>query len=443
MDGNSALAGPQNNHRSLTMTAYRPARSFMLAMRQSRHVAGWLCLCCALSVTTSAHAAIKYTITDLGTLGGTSSVGYGINSSGQVTGQSQTADGAFHAFMWTPAAIGGADGTMIDLGTLGGVNSKGVAINATGQVAGTSDTTPDRFDYHAFLWTPTTLGGANGSMLDLGTLGGTYSEGKAINADGQVAGLSFFTGDRATGGYIWTPATANGTSGTLLDLNTMNSSTSQANGINDSGRVTGYFYPDDPPANYYAFVYDSAQNHLQMLDGIAVTGEAINASGQITGRTGSIGGDAGRAFLWTPTTPNGTDGTLIDLGTLGGKWAYGMSINTGGQVTGISFTAGEPPNIREHAFVATGEGGIVDLNTLIDPLSGWELAYGAAINDAGQITGMGYFGGNQRAFLLTPVVPEPSSLALLVLGLPLVIRRKVSRSQLTRAPLHLQNRSAL
>ena len=51
---------------------------------------------------------------DLGTLGGTYSVGFAINDSGQVTGTADTADGAAdHAFLW--------DGTtMQDLGTLGG-----------------------------------------------------------------------------------------------------------------------------------------------------------------------------------------------------------------------------------------------------------------------------------------------------------------------------------
>lgn len=37
---------------------------------------------------------------DVGTLGGTSSVGYAINEDAQVVGMSQTATGAFHAFVW-------------------------------------------------------------------------------------------------------------------------------------------------------------------------------------------------------------------------------------------------------------------------------------------------------------------------------------------------------
>jgi hypothetical protein len=46
---------------------------------------------------------------------------------------------------------------------------------------------------------------------------------------------------------------------------------------------------------------------------------------------------------------------------------------------------------------------MVDLNTLIAPLSGWELLDASAINDAGQITGQGLIGGEYHAYLLTPI----------------------------------------
>jgi probable HAF family extracellular repeat protein len=131
--------------------------------------------------------------------------------------------------------------SVTDLGTLGGTASNASGINASGQVTGTSDTTAELFDYHAFLWTPTTPNGTEGTIIDLGTLGGTYSEGKAINASGQVAGLSFMPGDSATGAFIWTPTTPNGTSGTLSDSSALGGSSSEAQGINDRGQVTGYF----------------------------------------------------------------------------------------------------------------------------------------------------------------------------------------------------------
>jgi len=53
-----------------------------------------------------------------------------------------------------------------------------------------------------------------------------------------------------------------------------------------------------------------------------------------------------------------------------------------------------------------------DLNNLIDPNLGWTLTNAVGINDNGQICGYGQYGGQQEAFLLTPV-PEPSTLGLL------------------------------
>jgi probable HAF family extracellular repeat protein len=87
-----------------------------------------------LAAVTPAHAALIYTLTDLGTLGGFYSSANAINSTGQVVGSSMTASGRTHAFRTSAdAAINPATD---DLGTLGGIESYGYAINASGQVAG-------------------------------------------------------------------------------------------------------------------------------------------------------------------------------------------------------------------------------------------------------------------------------------------------------------------
>lgn len=101
---------------------------------------------------------------------------------------------------------------------------------------------------------------------------------------------------------------------------------------------------------------------------------------------------------------------ITDLGTLGGTYSNAQGINVSGHVTGSSTGNGD---IDLYAFLYTPQNGMVNLNSLIDPQSGWELSTGSAINDAGQITGLGLIGGEHRAFLLTPV-PEPISPALFV-----------------------------
>jgi probable HAF family extracellular repeat protein len=140
---------------------------------------------------------------------------------------------------------------------------------------------------------------------------------------------------------------------------------------------------------------------LGTLGGTESFGGSINASGQVAGFSYTTGHAAYHAYLWTPTTPNGTSGTMQDLATLGGLNSYSYNVGAGGQVVGASeveITSGDT-----HAFLYTSGSGMVDLNTLIDPLSGWQLLDAADINEAGQITGQGLIGGQYRAYLLTPI----------------------------------------
>ncbi|HEV2342738.1 MAG TPA: hypothetical protein VGS97_01485 [Actinocrinis sp.] len=117
-------------------------------------------------------------MTDLGTLDGAaaSSNALAINGTGQIVGWSTAAGGTGnHAFLDT-------NGTMIDLGTIdGGTASVANGINASGVVIGNSDTAAS--DEHGFVY-------QNGTMTDIGTLGGPNSSVDAINDNGVVAGSS-------------------------------------------------------------------------------------------------------------------------------------------------------------------------------------------------------------------------------------------------------------
>ena len=73
---------------------------------------------------------------------------------------------------------------------------------------------------------------------------------------------------------------------------------------------------------------------------------------------------------------------------------------------------------------------MLGLNSLIDPLAGWDLFEASAINDHGQIVGTGIHNGDARAFLLTLLptntnnVPEPGTLGLLCAGLLALVARR-------------------
>jgi probable HAF family extracellular repeat protein len=349
----------------------------------------------AISVLAGCIAAVApaqttYTITDLGTLpGGSSSIGLGINASGQVTGASDTTSGT-HAFLYS-------NGTMTDLGTFpDGTFSQGDGINASGQVTGYGNG-PGFINNHAFL-------NSGGTLLDLGTLpGGSYSLGFGINTAGRVVGNSdgpgFFSHAFLYSG------------GTMTDLGTLPTGLqSGASGINTAGQVVGVSGVNG--FINHAFLYSGGtMTDLNTLipansGWILSSATAINDSGQITGQ-GALNSDPGfgHAFLYS-------SGEVIDLGTLPGSVSFCEStgINNSGQVVGFC-------EVTRDGFLAAflySSGTMTELNTLLPANSGWTLRFAYAINDAGQITGQGTNpNGAEHAFLLTPV-PTITALANLV-----------------------------
>lgn len=339
-------------------------------------------------------AQVSYTVQDLGTLGGNSSLATAINNNAQVAGAAYLPDDSVqHAF------ITGPNGALPlqDLGTMGGVESYGQAINLNGRVAGNVKLA-DGVTLHPFL------SGQNGiGLSDLGTLGGANAYGYGVNGAGEVAGYSYLTGNQVTHAFL---SGANG--GALADLGTLPGGTSSFGiAVNASGQVAGYSGTSVGASHaFLSAAHGGMLADLGTLGGSTSFATAVNDSGRVVGRAETISGQQ-HAFR---SAPNG--GPLEDLGTLGGLFSIAEGINTSGAVVGYSYLSS---NSIQHAFVFTTTSGMKDLNNLIPPGSNLVLTDARAINDRGQIVGYGMVASYPHAFLLSPILPPLAITDILIL----------------------------
>ena len=326
--------------------------------------------------------AAGWTITDLGTLGGSSSYATGINNRGQVVGTSNLAgDVSSRAFLYT-------NGGMYDLGTLGGTSSSASGINALGQVVGTSGLN-GTVESRGFIYSA-------GKLQSIGALMSgvrSSSDGRAINSRGQVVGMgSNLDAPQAPRERIYAVTYNRST------LSQLNSEMLVATGINDKGQIIGYkqVYDGLPYRARALLLAHGRLTELGTLDtvpGRASIPAGINNSGEIIGTSSNILTGFRQAFIYR-------NGKMNNLGAqLGFATSEGTAINNFGDVVGN----GTRPDKEGFQPFVYRKSVLTELNTLPEVLSaGWILIEATAINDVGQIVGSGYRNGQQRAYLLTP-----------------------------------------
>jgi probable HAF family extracellular repeat protein len=334
-------------------------------------------LVCAFSLMTApmiVSAQNSYSVTDLGVINTNGySVATAVNTTGQVTGASGSSNSnSSEVFFYS-------DGSLTNLGTLGGTSGIGNAINRLGQIAGYSQNSAGT--YRGFITRGDTL-------VDIGDLGGGSAVAYGINDKGQAVG-SAVTASGDNHPFLYT-------NGKMTDLGTLGSPKgsgwwNSAQAVNNSGVVTGTSY--DVHGNFFSFVWKAGKmTKMGTLGGAWSQGAAINNSGQIAGLAYTKNGSAHGFIASCATCP------LKDLGTFAGTtssvWALG--INDSGVVVGRSTFQN-----TYHAFVY-GSNKIKDLNGMIPAGSGWILIEADGINASGEIVGMGTHNGQERGFLLTP-----------------------------------------
>jgi probable HAF family extracellular repeat protein len=291
-----------------------------------------------------------------------------------------------------------------NLDALGGTNSRGNSINDETWVAGYSNLAGDQ-SRHATLW-------RNGSLLDLGTLGGPNSNvtWSVKNNEGIIVGIAqtatpeplgewwssfaFYPGPNNIGfinlGFVWE-------NGQMRGLPTFpGGNNGFATGANNLGQVVGWAENDvhDPtcvspqvlqfrPAVWELGPPDEIHD-LPLISGdTSGAATAINDNGQIVGISGicdqAIGRHTARhAVLWQ-------NGGVIDIGNLGAPWwNTPTNINQRGDVVGFAGDPAFPEGDILHAFVWTRQHGIRPLAAL--PGHVHTEAYG--INERRQVVGI-------------------------------------------------------
>jgi probable HAF family extracellular repeat protein len=167
--------------------------------------------------------------------------------------------------------------------------------------------------------------------------------------------------------------------------------------VNDSDQVVGYsnilpteYYDGYWYGPYHAFLYEDGQmKDLGTLGGGSSEAYGINDSGRVIGGSNTSSGER-HAFLYE-------NGQMKDLGTLGGTtMSIANAINDSGQVVGTS---------GSRAFLYQNEE-MIDLGNRLHPDNNgniWNLYSVSGINNEGRIVGAGRSsGGDDRALLLTP-----------------------------------------
>ena len=362
-----------------------------------------------------------YTVIDLGTLGGTYSQSFSVNSTGVVSGQASLSGGTWHAILWQGAHIS-------DLGTLGGQDSSAFgAPNALGQVAGMAETSsadPNGEDFCGFAAQGVPSSGTclgflwqNGSMSPLSTLGGNNSAASMINKSSVIAGYAETAAPDSTcpsyepayGQYqvleeepvVWKK-------GQIQELPTYGGDPDGfALAINDSGQVAGASGACSTlnvingtyvaPVHALFWQSNGTVTNIPSLGGASGNqAHNINNSGQVVGASDLSGDEVFHGFVWSPGAT-----TSQDIPPLSGDtYSVALAINDAGEVGGVSI---DSTFTTLRAFVVVN-GVPTDLNTLIPANSPLQLLTACGINSRGEITGMAMekSTGEYRGYLAIP-----------------------------------------
>lgn len=349
-----------------------------------------LALLPALLAPLAGQAAPLYTVTALPS----GFNPYNINNAGQIAGYTQTGSGSYAALF--------SGGVVTTLADFGGNTGYARALNDAGQVVGISSTASGEF--HGFLY-------SGGTVTDLGA----SANALGINARGDVVGQLSVTGGYT--GFLYR-------GGSITPLGNLGTGdVGVAWDINDHGKIVGESNINtELHAPFHPFLYKNGR--LTDLGTLADyennSARVINNAGRIAGYS-TVDGGGLHAFVYE-------NGVMRDVGSFGGLNLDVSDINERGAFVGSASTW-EGPNV---GYISFG-GELIDLNTLIDPASGWVIDGASGINDLGQIVASACrdFECTSVRLDLVSAVPEPAMALMLLPGVLAVagVRRRRLRGE--------------
>jgi probable HAF family extracellular repeat protein len=324
----------------------------------------------------------EYTVTDLGTLGGTTSFAGAINNYGHVAGEALAEGGVSYPFLY-------ANGTMMNIGTNGdsiiGAGSQfnnAVAMDDSDTVAINAIT----FDFYSYalLWT-------NGQLQPVA--GGEFNYVTAMNASDVAVGLAGYV--PSIGGVIFSGPQAG-----FLDLGPY--AEISPLGINNSGQIIAICavqIASGPPGPACVITGNSKQMLVLLPGSSQATPHAIDVAGDICGVSSGGNLSSSTATYWKKGTP-------INLGTPpGSATSECLGMDDFGQGVGDTNSGSN----TEFAVLFDPLHGARDLNLLIKSSVGANPFYvgsAIALSDTGYIAANCVYptvkGGQIHACLLTP-----------------------------------------
>jgi probable HAF family extracellular repeat protein len=281
----------------------------------SRWLAILLSVNAALLSTAIFAQTPMFTVQVLGNVpGGAGGTVYGINNAGEAVG---IAEGSSSAVIWRdlkPTLLGQV-----------AVGSIGYSINSAGQVGGLAFASMSVFyPIEAVVW-------SSGTPSVLTAPGPQYTNTNvaSINDAGQAVGTADI-GDVGTGSaaVVW-----NGSTPTVLGL-VSGYTAASASGINDSGLIVGFICcapAMEPEAVVWHGTIPTLLPKLEPSNLPAGKAVAVNNSGLVVGQAETRAQDT-HAVAWF-------NGVITDMGTLsGGSRSYATAVNNRGIIVGNSDT---------------------------------------------------------------------------------------------------------